>query len=80
MFAFGRAAGVIEGCLAALSVPVTYITPQAWMKATGCGKGKDAIRHRAMELHPDDQHLFKRVKDSGRADSAMIAYYGTKTL
>jgi crossover junction endodeoxyribonuclease RuvC len=80
MFAFGRAAGVIEGCLAALSVPVTYITPQAWMKATGCGKGKDAIRHRAMELHPDDQHLFKRVKDSGRADASMIAYYGTKTL
>ena len=78
MFAFGRAAGLIEGCLAALAVPVTYVTPQAWMKATQCGKGKDAIRHRCMELHPEHQQLFARVKDSGRADASMIAYYGTK--
>jgi crossover junction endodeoxyribonuclease RuvC len=78
MFAFGRAAGIIEGALSALSVPVTYITPQTWMKATGCGKGKDAIRHRCMELHPDDQHLFARVKDSGRSDATMIAMYGAK--
>ena len=78
MFAFGRAAGIIEGALAALNVPVTYVTPQAWMKATQCGKGKDAIRHRCMELHPEHQQLFARVKDSGRADATMIAYYGTK--
>lgn len=78
MFAFGRAAGIIEGALAALNVPVTYMTPQAWMKATQCGKGKDAIRHRCMELHPEHQQLFARVKDSGRADATMMAYYGTK--
>ncbi len=78
MFAFGRAAGLIEGALAALSVPITFVTPQAWMKATQCGKGKDAIRHRCMELHPEHQQLFARVKDSGRSDATMIAYYGTK--
>jgi len=78
MFAFGRAAGLIEGALSALSVPITFVTPQAWMKATQCGKGKDAIRHRCMELHPDHQQLFARVKDSGRADSTMMAYYGSK--
>ena len=78
MFTFGRAAGLIEGALAALNVPVTYVTPQAWMKATQCGKGKDAIRHRCMELHPEHQQLFARVKDSGRADATMMAYYGNK--
>jgi crossover junction endodeoxyribonuclease RuvC len=78
MFAFGRAAGLIEGALAALSVPITFVTPQAWMKATACGKGKDAIRHRCMELHPDHQQQFARVKDSGRADATMMAYYGSK--
>lgn len=78
MFAFGRAAGIIEGALAALNVPVTYVTPQAWMKATQCGKGKDAIRHRCMEIHPEHQQLFARVKDSGRADATMMAVYGTK--
>jgi crossover junction endodeoxyribonuclease RuvC len=64
--------------LAALSVPITFVTPQAWMKATACGKGKDAIRHRCMELNPDHQQLFARVKDSGRADATMMAYYGSK--
>lgn len=76
MYAFGRAAGIVEGALATLSIPVTYINPAVWMKATGCGKGKDAIRHRCMELHPEHQHLFSRVKDSGRADATMMAYYG----
>ena len=78
MFTFGRAAGIIEGALAALNVPVTYVTPQTWIKATGCGKGKDAIRHRCMELNPEHQHLFARVKDSGRADATMMAIYGMK--
>jgi len=32
-----------------------------------------------MELHPEHQHLFARVKDSGRADATMIAYYGDQT-
>ena len=80
MYAFGRAAGIIEGALASFAVPVTYINPAVWQKATGCAKGKDAIRHRCMELHPEHQHLFSRVKDSGRADATMMAYYGVNKV
>ena len=49
-FAFGRSAGVIEGVLAALGVPVTYVQPAVWAKSMNKGYGKDASRHRAMEI------------------------------
>lgn len=76
MFSFGRSVGIIEGALAALQVPATFITPQAWQKAVGAAKGKDGSRQRVMELFPRDSHLFARVKDDGRADAVLIALAG----
>jgi len=78
MFAFGRSAGVIEGVLAALQVPVTYVQPAVWARTMNKGYGKDASRHRAMELFPDKQELFKLVKHDGRAEAVLIAMWGTK--
>lgn len=79
MFAFGRAAGVVEGVVAALGVPLTLITPQTWQKAMAVRGGKDGSRMRAAELFPRQADLFKRVKDDGRADAALIAAYGAKS-
>jgi crossover junction endodeoxyribonuclease RuvC len=75
MFNFGRSAGIIEGVVAALRMPHTYVTPAAWTKAVGRAAGKDASRMRAMELFPSKADLFKRAKDDGRADAALIAYW-----
>jgi crossover junction endodeoxyribonuclease RuvC len=75
MFNFGRSAGIIEGVVAALRMPSTYVTPATWTKAVGRAAGKDASRMRAMELFPDKADLFKRAKDDGRADAALIAYW-----
>ena len=75
MFNFGRSAGIIEGVVAALQRPYTYVTPAAWTKAVGRAAGKDASRMRAMELFPTRAELFKRAKDDGRADAALIAYW-----
>ena len=75
MFNFGRSAGIIEGVVAALQRPYTYVTPAAWTKAVGRAAGKDASRMRAMELFPSKADLFKRAKDDGRADAALIAYW-----
>ncbi len=75
MFNFGRSAGIIEGVVAALRMPSTYVTPAAWTKAVGRAAGKDASRMRAMELFPTRAELFKRAKDDGRADAALIAYW-----
>lgn len=77
-FAFGRSAGVIEGVLAALGVPVTYVQPAIWAKSMNKGYGKDASRHRAMELFPDKQDWFKLVKHDGRAEAVLIAMWGAK--
>ena len=75
MFNFGRSAGIIEGVVAALRMPSTYVTPATWTKGVGRAAGKDASRMRAMELFPDKAELFKRAKDDGRADAALIAYW-----
>ena len=75
MFNFGRSAGIIEGVVAALQRPYTYVTPNVWTKAVGRAAGKDASRMRAMELFPKRADLFKRAKDDGRADAALIAYW-----
>ena len=78
MFGFGRSLGVVEGVLAALHIPVTYVAPATWTKAIGKAQGKDASRHRAMELFPEHQQLFKRVMDDGRAEASLIAVWGIK--
>ena len=75
MFNFGRSVGIIEGVVAAMQFPSTYVTPQTWTKAVGRATGKDASRMRAMELFPSKADLFKRAKDDGRADAALIAYW-----
>ena len=75
MFNFGRSAGIIEGVVAAMHFPSTYVTPATWTKAVGRAAGKDASRMRAMELFPTRAELFKRAKDDGRADAALIAYW-----
>ena len=78
MFGFGRSLGVVEGVLAALQVPCTYVAPATWTKAMGKAQGKDASRHRAMELFPEHQQLFKRVMDDGRAEASLIAVWGIR--
>jgi crossover junction endodeoxyribonuclease RuvC len=78
VFSFGRSFGMIEGILAALKMPVTFVAPATWTRAIGRSPGKDASRARAMELFPNYEYFFKRVKDDGRADAALIAYWGQK--
>lgn len=78
VFSFGRSFGMIEGILAALKMPVTFVAPATWTRAIGRGPGKDASRARAMELFPNYEYFFKRVKDDGRADAALIAHWGRK--
>jgi crossover junction endodeoxyribonuclease RuvC len=78
VFSFGRSFGMIEGILAAFKLQVTYVAPATWTKGIGRAPGKDASRARAMELFPNNQSDFKRVKDDGRADAALIAAWGIK--
>ena len=78
MFSFGQSYGVMLGAAAALKLPTTAVTPRLWMKAVGRQRGsnKDASRARACQLFPSYAHYFKRKKDDGRADAALLCYYG----
>ena len=76
MFNFGKAYGVVLGVAAGLGMPTNYVTPQQWQKSVRCPAGKDGSRARAMELMPAYSHFWARKKDDGRADAALIAYYG----
>jgi crossover junction endodeoxyribonuclease RuvC len=75
MFGFGRSLGVLEGVLAGLKIPSRMVHSQAWTKAMRVTPGKGGSRQRAMEQWPAHAELFKRVKDDGRADSALIALF-----
>jgi crossover junction endodeoxyribonuclease RuvC len=78
VFSFGRSLGVVEGILGALRIKNSLVTPQTWQKGIAVTGGKDGSRARAMELFPDQIELFKRVKDDGRSDAALIALWGNK--
>ena len=77
MFTFGHAAGVVEGVVAALSLPYTLVTPQHWKKQAGLiGTDKDAARSRAIQLWPKWKEIHKKIKGQAYADAALIARYG----
>jgi crossover junction endodeoxyribonuclease RuvC len=78
VFSFGRSLGAIEGVIAARSIKTTLVLPQIWQKAMGVTGGKDGARARAMELFPYNVDYFKRKKDDGRADAALIACWGLR--
>lgn len=75
-FKFGRVACVPECIAVTLGLPITRVPPQVWKKRLGVPAEKDGARHRASQLLPDYAGLWTRVKDDGRAEAAMIAYYG----
>ena len=74
-FNFGRGLGVIEGVALGAGIPVRYVSPAKWKRALGLTADKDASRRRACELWPSESARFARVKDDGRAEAALIAYW-----
>lgn len=76
-FTFGHAAGVVEGVVAALGLPYTMVTPQAWKKRAGLiGLDKDAARSMATKLFPNLRILDQKGKGQAVADAILLACYG----
>ena len=76
MFSFGESFGLAKGVLAGLGIPVTTVTPGKWKKALALNAGKDASRAKAAALWPQQAGEFRRVKDDGKAEASLIAYWG----
>jgi crossover junction endodeoxyribonuclease RuvC len=75
-FSFGRSKGVVEGAIAARYIPITWVTPAKWKRDAGLRADKDAARQLATNTWPTWADTFKRVKDDGRAEAALIALWG----
>lgn len=77
-FSFGHSLGVVKG--AVYPAMLTMVRPQDWKSKTRTPKEKNLARRRAMELFPCAVKLFQRVKDDGRAESALLCFYGLLSL
>lgn len=76
-FNFGRALGVVEGVILAAGIPTAWAPPAMWKRSMGlAGKPKGASRQLATDLWPTWADTFKRSKDDGRAEAALLAKYG----
>lgn len=76
MFAFGQAFGIVLGVMAGLAIPCQTVTPGKWKKAMNLNAGKDAARAKAAQVWPGQAGEFKRVKDDGKAEAALIGLWG----
>ncbi len=80
-FNFGWDAGVPSTVLRILGVPASYVDPTVWKPAVGVTADKKtslALARRMWPAHADT--AFKRVKDNGRAEAALMAHYGQRHL
>lgn len=68
--------GILKGALAWRDIPVKDVRPNVWKQKFGLSSNKSASREMAMQRFPDAKEQFKRVKDDGRAEAALLALYG----
>lgn len=81
MFSFGRSLGFAHAIACAAEAPIHFVTPSVWKGKLGLlNSDKGASREKARTLFPASAHHFARVKDDGRAEAALLAYYGRKHL
>lgn len=78
-FKFGMSYGVMLGFFGRHH-RITHVAPTEWKSTFRLnGKDKDAARALAIELWPAQAELFRRKKDIGRADAALIALHHSRT-
>ncbi|MDT1061176.1 hypothetical protein RM190_04845 [Paracoccus sp. CPCC 101403] len=68
--------GVLKGALTWRSIPVQTVRPNIWKAALNVPADKNAARRRASEFFPDCADQWKLAKFDGRAEAAMLAWYG----
>ena len=79
-FRFGEQLGALKMAALGLGYELHLPSPAGWKKHFGLSKKKDTSRGLAIQRFPAHADLFKRVKDDGRAEAALIALFGVETL
>ncbi|MGL4811868.1 MAG: hypothetical protein ACRCXM_08830 [Beijerinckiaceae bacterium] len=73
-----EAYGRIKAVLFSHGIPLREVTPRDWKAALNLSDSKAASRELAGALFPDDADQWKRVRDDGRAEAALLAWYGLR--
>ena len=73
-----EAYGAIKAILAFRGIPVHETRPADWKAALNLGANKSASREKASQIFPDNADQWKRVRDDGRAEASLIAWYGLR--
>lgn len=71
-FKTGMGYGAVLGVLAGLRVPVFLRTSSAWKRRLHLNNDKERSRQEAIHRWPSQAELFKRKKDEGRAEAALL--------
>jgi len=74
-FTFGKATGLVIGCMVGMDIPFDETTPGKWKKDLRVPADKEMAVHVASRLFPKCRGLWTRKKDHGRAEAALIALY-----
>lgn len=70
--------GILKGALSWRSIPVQTVRPNIWKSSLNVPAEKSAARRRASEFFPDCADQWKLAKHDGRAEAAMLAWYGLR--
>jgi hypothetical protein len=73
---YGEVRGILIGC----GIPFTIVEPHVWKKNLGVPAEKDGARARASQLLPTLAEQWPLKKHDGRAESALLALYGARSL
>jgi crossover junction endodeoxyribonuclease RuvC len=79
-FSFGKVYGACVGIIAANVLPLTFVPPQVWKTSLGVKADKDAARARASQIMPKHARTWPLKKNDGRAEAALIAFYGARKV
>ena len=77
-FNFGMSYGTALGVIGALKIPTVHVSPTKWKKYYCLSADKEESRALAISKWPASLH-FRRKKDNGRAEAALMALYGAQT-
>lgn len=77
-FNFGKSYGTALGVIGAIKIPTIHVSASKWKKHFSLTSDKEKSRALAISTWPFSDH-FRRKKDDGRAEAALLALYGAQT-
>jgi crossover junction endodeoxyribonuclease RuvC len=80
MFRFGYTCGIIHGVVAAFNCPIAFVKPSVWKCALNLDRDKNKAREFASLKFPYMASHWKRAKDDGLAEAAILAWFGATKL